>query len=40
MNVTFNNNFRVSGGADTREIADKVKREILAVMTDTVPAIG
>lgn len=40
MNVTFNNNFRVAGGADMREIADKVKREILAVMTDTVPAIG
>lgn len=40
MNVTFNNNFRVAGGADMREIADKVKREILAVMTDSVPAIG
>lgn len=40
MNVTFNNNFRIAGGADVREIADKVKREILAVMTDTVPAIG
>ena len=40
MNVTFNNNFRVAGGADIREITDKVKREILAVMTDTVPAIG
>lgn len=40
MNVTFNNNFRVAGGADVREIADKVKREILAVITDTVPAIG
>ena len=40
MNVTFNNNFRVAGGADIREITDKVKREILAVMTDTIPAIG
>ena len=40
MNVTFNNHFRVAGGADIREIADKVKREIWAVMTDTVPAIG
>lgn len=40
MNVTFNNNFKVAGGADMREIADKVKREILAVITDTVPAIG
>lgn len=40
MNVTFNNNFKVVGGADMREITDKVKREILAVITDTVPAIG
>jgi TP901 family phage tail tape measure protein len=40
MNVTFNNNFRVAGGANVREIADKVKREILAVITDTIPAIG
>ena len=40
MNVTFNNNFRVAGGADVREIAEKVNREILAVIPDTVPAIG
>lgn len=40
MNVTFNNNFKVAGGADMREITEKVKREILAVITDTVPAIG
>lgn len=40
MNVTFNNNFRVAGNSDMREITDKVKREILAVITDTVPAIG
>ena len=40
MNVTFNNHFRVAAGADMRDVADKVKREILAVITDTVPAIG
>jgi len=40
MNVTFNNHFKVAGGADMREITDKVKREILAVITDTVPVIG
>lgn len=40
MNVTFNNNFQVTGGGKVREIADTVKREILAVLTDAVPAIG
>lgn len=40
MNVTFNNNFKVAGNTDFREVADKVKRELLAVLTDTVPAIG
>lgn len=40
MNVTFNNDFQVTGGGKVREIADTVKREILAVLTDAVPAIG
>lgn len=40
MNVTFNNNFQLTGGGKVREIADTVKREILAVLTDAVPAIG
>lgn len=40
MNVTFNNHFKVSGNSNMREITDKVKRELLAVLTDTVPAIG
>lgn len=40
MNVTFNNNFQMTGGGKVREIADTVKREILAVLTDAVPAIG
>ena len=35
LNVTFNNHFRVAAGADMRDVADKVKREILAVITDT-----
>lgn len=40
MNVTFNNSFQMTGGGKVREIADTVKREILAVLTDAVPAIG
>lgn len=40
INVTFNNNFQLTGGGKVREIADTVKREILAVLTDAVPAIG
>ncbi|WP_370788800.1 phage tail tape measure protein [Bacteroides nordii] len=40
MNVTFNNHFKVSGNSNMREITDKVKRELLALLTDTVPAIG
>lgn len=39
MNVTFNNQFHTEGGK-VREIADTVKRELLAIMTDTVPAMG
>lgn len=40
MNVTFNNHFKVTGNADMRDVTDKIKREILAAITDTVPAIG
>lgn len=40
MNVTMNNNFSVSSGNDIREIVNQVKRELIAVMTDVVPAIG
>lgn len=40
MNVTFNNNFQVTGGSKVREIADTVKREILAVLTDSVSVAG
>lgn len=40
MNVTFNNNFQVTGGGKVREIADTVKREILAVLTDSVSVAG
>ena len=40
MNVTMNNNFHVAGGNDIKKISDRVKQEILAVMTDAVPAAG
>lgn len=40
MNVTFTNHFQVAGNGKVREIADTVKRELLAVLTDAVPAIG
>ena len=40
MNVTMNNNFHVAGGNDIKKISDRVKQEILAVMTDAVPAVG
>lgn len=40
MNVTMNNNFRVAGGNDIRGIVNQVKQELLAVMTDVVPAAG
>ena len=40
MNVTMNNNFHVAGGNDIKRISDRVKQEILAVMTDAVPAAG
>lgn len=40
MNVTMNNNFHVAGGNDIKRISDRVKQEILAVMTDVVPAAG
>jgi len=40
MNVTMNSNFHVAGGNDIKKISDRVKQEILAVMTDAVPAAG
>lgn len=40
MNVTFNNNFKGAGDSFVREVTETVKREILGVITDTIPAIG
>lgn len=40
MNVTFNNNFKGAGDSFMREVTETVKREILGVITDTIPAIG
>lgn len=40
MNVTMNNTFTVSGDSDYRKISDRIKRELIAVLSDVTPAIG
>lgn len=40
MNVTMHNDFRVAGNNDVREIVNTMKRELIAVMSDAVPAMG
>lgn len=40
MNVTMNNTFSVSGDSDYRKISDRIKRELIAVLSDVSPAIG
>lgn len=39
MNVTMNNNFSVSGESDYRKFAQRIKQELIAIMTDVSPAI-
>lgn len=40
MNVTMNNTFTVSGDSDYRKISDRIKRELISVLSDVTPAIG
>lgn len=40
MNVTMNNTFTVSGDSDYRKISERLKREMIAILTDVTPAIG
>lgn len=40
MNVTMNNSFTVSGEGDYRKIVERVKRDLIAVLSDVSPAIG
>lgn len=40
MNVTMNNNFSVSGEVDYRKISERIKRELVAILSDVVPAAG
>lgn len=39
MNVTMNNSFTVSGESDYRKIAERFKRELIAIASDVTPAI-
>lgn len=40
MNVTMNNHFNVSGETDYRKISERIKRELIAILTDVAPAAG
>lgn len=40
MNVTMNNNFNVSGESDYRKISERIKRELVAILSDVAPAAG
>lgn len=40
MNVTMNNTFTVSGDSDYRKISERLKREMIAILSDVTPAIG
>ena len=40
MNITMNNSFSVSGDRDVREVAERVKRELIAIFSDVTPAVG
>lgn len=40
MNVTMNNNFSVSGEVDYRKISERIKRELVAILSDVAPAVG
>lgn len=40
MNVTMNNTFTISGDSDYRKISERLKREMIAILSDVTPAIG
>lgn len=40
MNVTMNNNFNVSGENDYRKISERLKRELVAILSDVAPVAG
>ena len=40
MNITMNNSFSVSGDSDVREVAERVKRELIAIFSDVTPVVG
>lgn len=40
MNVTMNNTFTVSGDSDYRKISERLKREMIAILSDVTSAIG
>lgn len=40
MNVTMNNHFNVSGESDYRKISERIKRELIAILSDVAPAAG
>lgn len=40
MNLTMNNTFTVSGDSDYRKISERLKREMIAILSDVTPAIG
>lgn len=40
MNVTMNNHFNVSGEGDYRKISERIKRELVAILSDVAPAAG
>lgn len=40
MNVTMNNHFNVSGERDYRKISERIKRELVAILSDVAPAAG
>lgn len=40
MNVTMNNHFAMSGESDYRKMSERIKRELVAILSDIAPAAG
>lgn len=40
MNVTMNNHFGIAGEADYRKISERIKRELVAILSDAAPVIA
>lgn len=40
MNVTMNNHFSLSGESDYRKISERIKRELVAILSDVAPVAG